>query len=61
MSASLSRRSVRFALPSFRPNDSLILKATSLSGVPAFIELVDIEAVRAMKDPTMEQLAKIVG
>ena len=52
---------LRFALPSFRPNDSLILKATSLSGVPAFIELVDIEAVRAMKDPTMEQLAKIVG
>ena len=52
---------VRFALPSFRPNDALMLKATSLSGVPAFIELVDIEAVRAMKDPTMEQLAKIVG
>ena len=52
---------VRFALPSFRPNDSLILKATSLSGVPAFIELVDIEAVRAMKDPVMERLAKIVG
>ena len=52
---------VRFDLPSYRPDDSLILKATSLSGVPAFIEIIDVEAVRAMKDPIKEQLEKIVA
>ncbi|MEI9893444.1 MAG: hypothetical protein WDN28_05975 [Chthoniobacter sp.] len=34
---------VGFALPSFRPDDSLIMKTTSLSGVPAFIELLDVK------------------
>jgi hypothetical protein len=52
---------VSFALPSFRPDDSLIMKATSLSGIPAFIELVDVEVVRAMKDPIKEQLERIVS
>jgi hypothetical protein len=52
---------VTFALPSFRPDDTLMLKATVLSGVPAFIELLDPEVVRQMKDPIKEELERIVS
>ena len=38
-------------LPSFRPADELILTATRFSGVPAFIELLDVGAVPALQDP----------
>jgi len=38
-------------LPSFRPSDDLILSATNFSGVPAFIELVDINAFYGLEDP----------
>ncbi len=51
---------VSFALPSFRPDDALILKATVLSGVPAFIELLDPEVIRQMKDPIKEELERII-
>jgi hypothetical protein len=51
---------VSFALPTFRPDDSLILKATNLSGVPAFIELVDLEALRQIEDPLKCELEKLV-
>jgi hypothetical protein len=42
---------IRSCLPSFRPADSLILAATRLSGVPAFIELIDLDAVHSLPDP----------
>src|SRR5206468_11150236 len=32
---------ITFGLPSFRPPDDLILAATSFSGIPGFIELID--------------------
>jgi hypothetical protein len=38
-------------LPSFRPADNLILMATRFSGVPTFIELIDVEAVHTLQDP----------
>jgi hypothetical protein len=38
-------------LPSFRPPDELLLTATRLSGVPAFIELIDTTAVQRIEDP----------
>lgn len=38
-------------LPSFRPADELILGATNFSGVPAFIELIDIDALPHLQDP----------
>ncbi len=38
-------------LSSFRPSDDLILAATRLSGVPAFIEIIDIDAVCTLQDP----------
>ncbi len=44
--------SIRIAsLPSFRPADSVIATAIRFSGVPAFIELIDFEAARAIVDP----------
>jgi hypothetical protein len=42
---------IRACLPSFRPADNLILAATRFSGVPAFIELIDIAAVHDLPDP----------
>jgi hypothetical protein len=43
-------------LPSFRPSDDLIMAATRFSGVPAFIELIDIDAVSALQDPFKQQI-----
>ena len=36
---------------SFRPADDLIRAATNFSGVPAFIELIDVDGRSALKDP----------
>ncbi|MGB8467137.1 MAG: hypothetical protein WCE49_19485, partial [Terrimicrobiaceae bacterium] len=47
-------------LPSFRPSDDLILEATGFSGVPAFIELLDIEAIRGLRDPLREQIDQLI-
>jgi hypothetical protein len=43
-------------LPSFRPSDDLILSATNFSGVPAFIEIIDIDAVGRLPDPLRDRL-----
>jgi hypothetical protein len=51
-------------LPSFRPSDELLLTAVRISGVPAFIELIDINAVRSLEDPLrlrIEALAQESG
>ncbi len=37
-------------LPSFRPRDEILLGATRLSGVPAFVELIDFDEVAKMED-----------
>ena len=37
-------------LTSFRPSDDLILAATAFSGVPAFIELVNLDEIKNPKD-----------
>lgn len=55
---------VTSGVPSFRPSDDLILAATNFSGVPAFIELVDIEAFLRMEDPLkarIEEMLKVSG
>jgi hypothetical protein len=46
-------------LPSFRPADDLILAATAFSGVPAFIELVDLDAIKSPKDTLREKLEEL--
>jgi hypothetical protein len=47
-------------ISSFRPPDELILSAIRLSGVPAFIELVDPEAAGQVEDPLRQQVEKIL-
>ena len=42
---------IRSSLPSFRPSDNTILAATRLSGVPAFIELIDFDDLAKLEDP----------
>ena len=46
-------------ISSFRPPDELVLAAIRFSGVPAFIELVDTEAVRQLEDALRQQVARI--
>jgi hypothetical protein len=46
-------------LASFRPADDLISAATAFSGVPAFIELLDLDAVQAPKDGLKEKLEQL--
>jgi hypothetical protein len=52
---------IRSCLGSFRPSDELIQTATRFSGVPAFIELIDVEAVRNLRDPLRERIKEILG
>jgi hypothetical protein len=47
-------------LTSFRPADDLILAATAFSGVPAFIELLDLEAVQTPKDTLKDRLEELL-
>ncbi len=47
-------------IPSFRPADNLILKATRLSGVPDFVELIDAEAVQTLRDPLKERIEELL-
>ena len=47
-------------LTSFRPADDLIQAATAFSGVPAFIELIDLNVALAPKDALKEQLENLL-
>jgi len=51
---------ISWRILSFRPPDELILSAIRYSGVPAFIELVDPEAVRRLEDPLRQQVERIL-
>lgn len=46
-------------LTSFRPADDLIQAATAFSGVPAFIELADLDALKSPKDTLKEKLEEL--
>jgi hypothetical protein len=46
---------------SFRPADDLVLATCNLSGVPAFIELIDAEAVHQMADPLKPRIIEMLG
>jgi hypothetical protein len=47
-------------LPSFRPSDDLILAATNFSGVPAFIELIEIDKLPTLQDPLRARIEDLV-
>jgi hypothetical protein len=47
-------------LNSFRPADDLITAATAFSGVPAFIELLDLNSIRQPADPLQSRLETLL-
>ncbi len=47
-------------LSSFRPADDLIQAATAFSGVPAFIELLNLDAAQAPKDVLKERIEELL-
>ncbi len=47
-------------LTSFRPADDLISAATAFSGIPAFVELLDLEATVSPRDTLKERLAELL-
>lgn len=51
---------IQSQVPVFLPPEPVIAAATELSGVPAFLELIDIEGVRKMADPFKEELLKLI-
>jgi hypothetical protein len=53
--------SISSCVPSFRPADDVVLQATKFSGVPAFIEVVDTEAVKSLDDPIRAKIEEILG
>ncbi len=44
-----------------RPPDDLIIDSTELSGKNVFEEVIDLESVRAMRDPVKAQLLEMAG
>jgi hypothetical protein len=42
---------IHAGIPSFKPDDAMILSATRFSGVPEFIELIDLGALDELQDP----------
>ena len=47
-------------LPSFRPADDLLLTATRLSGVAAFIEVINPDAVCRLQDPLLLKIEALL-
>jgi hypothetical protein len=47
-------------IESFLPSDDFILKITQLSGIPAFQEIIDLDAVEKMSDPLRETLQQAI-
>jgi hypothetical protein len=47
-------------LASYRPPDDLMLMATRFSGVPAFIELIDADAVKRLDDPLRSHIESLL-
>jgi hypothetical protein len=52
---------VASCLESFRPADDLITAATAFSGVPAFVELLDIEASKNPRDLLRERIEQLLA
>ncbi len=46
-------------VPSFRPSDEMVLATTRLTGVAAFIELIDINAIQQLQDPLKPRLENL--
>ncbi len=52
--------SITSCIQSFRPADEIITAATAFSGVPAFIELINLDAQQTPKDLLREKLVQLM-
>jgi len=52
---------LKASIESFLPPDDFILQITQLSGIPAFQEIIDLDAVEKMPDPLREILQKSIS
>ncbi len=48
-------------LTTFLPNDGFIQEVTQLSGIPAFQEIIDLDALESMPDPLYNLLGELAG
>jgi hypothetical protein len=51
---------VQSQVPTFLPPETVIAAATELSGIDAFIELIDVEAIRQLSDPFKERISQFM-
>lgn len=52
---------IHAGIPSFKPDDALILSATRFSGVPEFIELIDLGALDRLQDPFADGIRAVLA
>jgi hypothetical protein len=51
---------IQSQISTFLPPESVIAAATELSGIDAFIELIDVEAVRQLSDPFKQRIVQLI-
>jgi hypothetical protein len=51
---------IQSPISTFLPPESVIAAATELSGIDAFIELIDVEAVRQLSDPFKQRIVQMI-
>jgi hypothetical protein len=51
---------IQSQVSTFLPPESVIAAATELSGIDAFIELIDVEAVRQLSDPFKQRIVQMI-
>lgn len=51
---------VTSCLASFRPPEDLVQQVTAFSGVPSFIELIDVDTLRQPRDPLRDKIAPLL-
>jgi len=51
---------IQSQISTFLPPESIIAAATELSGIDAFIELIDVEAVRQLSDPFKQRIVQLI-
>jgi hypothetical protein len=52
---------IQSQVSTFLPPDPLIVTATEFSGVPTFIELIDVDATRQIPDPFKERILALIN
>jgi len=51
---------IQAQIPTFLPPEPLIAAATELSGIAAFVELIDLDVVREIPDPFKQRILELI-